>query len=165
MWRSFGVTTAVSGVTAVLLYLLSLFLNKEKGSEETPLCRAMEAEPPAPPEAGRRSEWIAWALQKVLAPVILVGVLSMVRKLVIKKELDIMDYENNAAANFWINSLSKAVFFAVKECPKLLRRELWARILVGSLESGVLRTRRARCISGNETLGYLFVYCLHMWYV
>lgn len=133
MWRSFAATTTISAVSSVLLYFLSRTL--EKRSEESPLCtEAVVADPPAAPETSSKRELVAWVVQKVLAPVILFGVLSAIRKFVIEREIDLLEYRNNGTANFLINSLSKAVFFAAKECPKLLKRELWACILTFIVE-------------------------------
>lgn len=79
-------------------------------------------------------EWVAWAVQKIIAPTVLFSLLTAVRKLITEREIHLLRYEKNGVTNFAINTLSKALFFAVKECPRLVKRELWARVVTFTVE-------------------------------
>lgn len=129
MWITFAATTTISALSGVLLYILSVILNKGEGEAVACTSRTLGVEPPTASES-RNTEWMAWTVQKIVAPAVLFSLLSAVRKFVTERELHHLTYDKNGMVNFAINSLSKGLFFAVKECPGLLKRELWARVVV-----------------------------------
>uniref|UniRef100_A0A0D9YGC1 Uncharacterized protein n=1 Tax=Oryza glumipatula TaxID=40148 RepID=A0A0D9YGC1_9ORYZ len=71
-----------------------------------------------------------WAIQKIVVPVALCFVMSLLRVYVISaEEIEVPpQYTNYAVANLVLNSASKIIFFAIKEFPTISDLYVWAHL-------------------------------------
>lgn len=99
MWRSFFASVVVSASSHTILYFLATSLKYEVQGNKAD------------------KDMVFWAIQMIVAPFLSCMVVSMVRMLVMEKEIDLVEFNANEAANLWLNTLSKAAFFAIKEFP------------------------------------------------